>query len=132
MKPVLLFAHLVVGILMFLAFMVVAISTPTERNPAGEAGLYAPVLAIGAGTTLLLNRTRFGGSKGKLARDLMVFGGSLGSAALWLADEAETPVTNVKLWLDFGLVLVMVAGLALIAMVLLFIYRYRDSDPENL
>ena len=126
MNKLLLFAHLAVAIFMVLAFLTAVISTPTERQPSGEAGLYAPVMAIGVGTLLLLNRTRFGGSRGKLIRELMVIAGSMGSAVLWLADAAETHVTNWKLWSDFGLALSLVAILALMALGLILMYRADD------
>lgn len=105
-------AHVFVFI--FMVSGILAGGRTTEENPIGEPGLYAAVLFLCVVATLVLNETNFGGTWGKRIRRWMAILGSFGSAALWLAAEAETSVFNWKLWTDLGIVSAILAILVVV------------------
>ena len=92
-------------VLMVLAAIVATVQTPaTEEDPAGVAGIYAPLIAFCAAIMLLFDYWKLGDGRYRLARRIFIAVATAVSTLLWLADSVETHPTNAKLWGDLGVV----------------------------
>ena len=90
-----------VGILSFVTALT-AVATP--ENPAGVAGLYAPLIALSVASMFLVEAFGVGIWPSRRWRGAIVGIGSLASAYLWIADEAGVHPRDPNLLLDLSLI----------------------------
>ena len=114
------------------AFVTALRSDITTENPAGEAGLYSPLIALSLLCRLpfLLFAENFvlDAWLPRRARGTFVGVGSLASAYLWIADEAGIHPSNLKLLADLSFIWIAAAIVVSIFMAAVFL---RDRSNQN-
>ncbi len=108
------------------AFLATLLSTPTQEDPTGGAGLFAPVVALCVAAMVLAEAIRAGGLQIRRAPGIFIGLGSMASAYLWMADAGETHPREPVLLGTLALLFVMGAILA-VPVIALFV----KSQPNN-
>ena len=121
---VLYFVGSTVGIVAFITAMTTA---ATENNPAGVAGLYAPLIALSVASMFFVEAFGVGIWPSRRWRGAIVGVGSLASAYLWIADEAGIHPRDPKLLLDLSLVWI-AASIISSTLILAVILSNRSSE----
>lgn len=107
------------------AFVAALRSQVTEGNPSGEAGLYAPVIALSVAAMVFAEVFGVDSRISRRWRAICIGVGSLLCAYLGMADGAKVHPSNLKLLFDISVVWI-IAAIASFALVILIVYR--DSD----
>ena len=96
-----------------IAFIIPLLNTPTDQDPAREAGLFAPVVALCVAAMILAESIKAGGLQVRRIPGIFIGLGSMGSAYLWMAEasdahprDLELPVTLVILFAIAALMVV--------------------------
>ena len=102
-------------------------SEETVANPSGEAGLYAPVIALSVATMLL---AEVFGVDSRISRRWRAVGIGIGSwlsAYLWMADGAKVHPSNLILLFDLSMlwILAAIVSFALVPWIIGVILIYR-------
>ena len=107
-----------------LAFIVPMITPSTEENPTGDAGLYAPVVALSVAAMILTQAVQSGGLRSRPVPGIFIGLGSMASAYLWIADEAGAHPLNPEL----PLVLLLIFGLVALTTVAIPIFALMSKS----
>ena len=97
--------YCVAGTVAILAFYTALTTDGTDEDPAGVAGLYAPLIALSVAFMIVAEAFRLGTRLFVWLRAIGIGVGSSLSAYLWMADEAEVHPSNLKLLFDLSPVL---------------------------
>ena len=123
----------ILGIVTFVASM---IAEPTAANPAGEAGLYAALVALCTAGIILAEALRE--SKDHLLPKICIGLGTLATAYLWIADEAGVHPKNPNLLGNVLLLYLLAAGVFSMPMLLIitsgasnWLSRGRSSGKDG-
>ncbi len=126
-----LWLHVTVGVMALAAFVATLREPPTEENPAGVAGIYAPFIAFCAAIMLLFDYWKLGDGRYRLARRIFIAVATAVSTLMWLADAVKMHPTNAKLWGDFGVVWAIVGvGVAFLMLIVALVLRQDHDDRE--
>ena len=120
----------VAGTVAVIAFYTALTTDGTDENPAGEAGLYAPLIALSVAFMIVAEAFRLGTRLFVWLRAIGIGVGSSFSAYLWMAEEVEVHPSNLKLLFDLSIVWVLAAIWTFLIMPVLIavILFFRDSD----
>ena len=110
------------------AFVTALRSDITTENPAGEAGLYSPLIALSVAVLFFAENFVLDAWLPRRVRGTFVGVGSLASAYLWIADEAGIHPINLKLLADLSFVWIAAAIVVSIFMAAVFL---RDRSNQN-
>ena len=110
------------------AFITAMTSEMTQDNPSGEAGLYAPLVALSVAVLFLVEAFDVGVWPSRRLRIVAVGLGSLASAYLWIADEAGVHPSDPKLIVDL---LVVWIAVAVVASTLILAVILGNRGDEN-
>ena len=110
-----------------LAFATPLLTSPTDENPTGDAGLSAPVVALCTAALILSQAMSAGGLQIRRLPSIGIGLGSVASAYLWMADEAGTHPLDPRLPIFIG---VLLAFAALMTLMTLFPLIALKSKPR--
>ena len=105
----------VVPVAALIAFMVPFLIAPTDQDPTGGAGLFAPVVALCVVAMILTEAIKAGGLKIRRIPSISIGLGSIGSAYLWMAAESNAHPLDPELPLALAILFAMAAALTLAA-----------------
>ena len=98
-----------------IAFIIPLLNTATDEDPAREAGLFAPVVALCVAAMILAESTKAGGLQVRRVPGIFIGLGSMASAYLWMAEASDVHPRDFELPLTlailFGLAALMLRGL---------------------
>ena len=87
------------------AFLIPFLNAPTDQDPTGGAGPFAPIVALCVAAMILAESVKGGGLQIRRMPSIFIGLGSMGSAYLWMAAESdahpldpELPLTLVILF----------------------------------
>ena len=122
--------YCVAGIVAVVAFYTALTTDGTDEDPAGVAGLYAPLIALSVATMIVAEAFRVSTHLFLWLRAIGIGVGSSLSAYLWMAEEAEVHPSDLGLLFDLSRVWIAAAivSFALIPVVIAVIVSARDSD----
>ena len=72
-----------------IAFLIPFLSAPTDQNPTGGAGPFAPIVALCVAPMILAEAVKGGGLQIRRIPSIFIALGSMGSAYLWMAAESD-------------------------------------------
>ena len=88
-----------------IAFIIPLLNAPTDQEPTGGAGLFAPVVALCVAAMILTEAIKAGGLQVRRIPSISIGLGGMGSAYLWMAEannahprDLELPLTLVILF----------------------------------
>ena len=70
-----------------IAFLIPFLDAPTEQDPTGSAGPFAPIVALCVAAMILAESVKGGGLRIRPIPSIFIGLGSMGSAYLWMAAE---------------------------------------------
>ena len=92
-----------------IAFMVPFLTPPTDQDPTGGAGLFAPVVALCVAAMILTEAMKAGRLKIRRIPSIFIGLGSMGSAYLWMAAESDAHPLDPELPLALIILFAMAA-----------------------
>ncbi len=118
------------GFVAIIAFYTALTTDGTKEDPAGVAGLYAPLIALSVASMVVAEAFRVSTRLFLWLRAIGIGVGSSLSAYLWMAEEAEVHPSNLNLLFDLSVVWVLAAIVSFVLMPFLIavILSFRDSD----
>ena len=94
-----------------IAFIFPLLNAPSDQDPTGGAGLFAPVVALCVAAMILTEAIKAEGLKVRRIPGILIGLGSMGSAYLWMATESDAhpldPELPVTLAILFGIAALM-------------------------
>ena len=72
-----------------ISFSIPLLTTPTDQDPTGGAGAFAPLVAICVAAMILAEAANAGGLQIRKIPGVLIALGSMASAYLWMAAESE-------------------------------------------
>ena len=116
--------YVVTGTFAIVVFLGALTTDPTEKDPSGEAGFFAAMLALCAAAIFIAETANAKSTSIRRAPGIFLGIVTLASAYLWIAAEAGVHPANPVLFGQIGFIWLLCAILAvLIAMMLLFIRK---------
>ena len=68
-----------------IAFLIPFLNAPTDQDPTGSAGPFAPIVALCVAAMILAKSVKGGGLRIRRMPSIFIGLGSMGSAYLWMA-----------------------------------------------
>lgn len=94
-----------------IAFMIPFLNAPTDQDPTGGAGSFAPIVALCVAAMFFAESVGGGGLRIRRMSSIFIGLGSMGSAYLWMAAESDAhpldPQLPLLLAILFGMAAVM-------------------------
>ena len=115
------------ALIAIVAFLSPLLTSPTEENPTGNAGLFAPVIALCTAAVVLTQAVKAGGLKFQRIPSIFIGVGSMASAYLWIAAEARAHPADPALP---GVLLVLLVVTALSTIAIPFL-AMGDKPPSH-
>ena len=87
----------VAAVAALIAFMIPLLTAPTDEDPTGGAGLFAPVVALCVAAMILTEAIKAEGLQIRRIPSIFIGLGGMGSAYLWMAAESDAHPLNPEL-----------------------------------
>ena len=100
-----------------LAFMVPILTAPTDQDPTGGAGLFAPVVALCVAAMILTEAIKAERLQIRWVPSIFIGLGSMGSAYLWMAAESDAHPLDPEL--PLALIILFAAAALMLAVSLI-------------
>ena len=111
-----------------IAILATTFSASTADNPAGLAGVYAPLVALCTASIAFTQVIHPGGQRQRNVARIAIGLGSIVSAYLWLASESELHPTSLELLRGMGLVILVTATLTVVVPIGMLLSRSHSQD----
>ena len=92
-----------------IALLIPFLTAPTDQDPTGGAGPFAPIVALCVAAMILAEAVRGGGLQIRRMPSIFIGLGSMGSAYLWMAAESEVHPLDPELPLALAVLFAMAA-----------------------
>ena len=92
-----------------IAFLIPFLNSPTDQDPTGSAGPFAPIVALCVAAMILAESVRSGGLQFRRVPSIFIGLGSMGSAYLWMAAESNAHPLDPELPLTLAILFAMAA-----------------------
>ena len=92
-----------------IAFLIPFLNAPTDQDPTGGAGPFAPIVALCVAAMILAEAVRGGGLQIRRMPSIFIGLGSMGSAYLWMAAESDAHPLDPELPLALAILFAMAA-----------------------
>ena len=102
-----------------ISFVMPFLEPPTDQDPTGGAGSFAPIVAVCVGAMIVAEAVRSEGLQIRWKPGICIGLGSMGSAYLWMAAESDAYPRNLELPLTLILLSVMAAVVVTVPMIAL-------------
>lgn len=119
--------HWVVLVMAVIAIVVTVFTPATEQDPAGFAGISAPIVALCTATVALTQAVFGGGLQIGRTKGIIVGVGSVLSAYLWMADAADSHVLS----LEVPTTLLILFALAAMVVLVVTLGAQEDNPQSN-
>ncbi len=122
--------YCVASVVAVVAFYTALTTDGTDEDPAGVAGLFAPLIALSVAAMIVAEAFRVSANLFLWLRAIGIGFVSSLSAYLWMAEEAEIHPSNLKLLFDLSVVWVVAAIVSFVLMPILIAVMliFRDAD----
>ena len=119
-----------ISLVVIAAFWAALSATPMDDDPTGGAGTFAPIIALCTAAMWLSESVFARNSKGpRPIPSVLMAGGMLASAYLWMASEAETHPLDPTLATQL-VILAIASGIATISIPLMLLGNLRRNSDE--
>ena len=92
-----------------IAFLIPFLNAPTDQDPTGSAGPFAPIVALCVAAMILAESVNGGGLQIRRMPSIFIGLGSVGSAYLWMAAESDAHPLDPELPLTLAILFAMAA-----------------------
>ena len=92
-----------------IAFIIPLLNAPTDQDPTGAAGLFAPVVALCVAAMILTEAIKAGGLQVRRIPSIFIGLGGMGSAYLWMAEASDAHPRDLELPLTLVILFVIAA-----------------------
>ena len=106
--------HWVIAIIAVATFTAALLTSPTNENPTGNPGLFAPIVALCTAAMILTQAVNGKGVKIQRFPGILIGIGSLASAYLWMAAEANIHPADPELLRTISIIWIAVAVVTII------------------
>ena len=113
-----------------ISFSIPMMTTATEQDPTGGAGIFAPLVAICVAAMVLAEAVNARGLQIRKWPGILIAIGSMASAYLWMADAGETHPREPILLGTLALLFIMGAILA-VPVIALFVNSQPNDKSSN-
>ena len=96
-----------------IAFLIPFLKAPTDQDPTGSAGPFAPIVALCVAAMILAESVKRGGLRIQRMPSIFIGLGSMGSAYLWMATESGAHPLDPELPLTLAILFAMAVTLTL-------------------
>ena len=115
-----------------IAFLIPFLNAPTDQDPTGGAGPFAPTVALCVAAIILAESVKGGGLRVRRMPSIFIGLGSIGSAYLWMAAESGAHPLDPGLSLTLALLFAMAGTLTLTVVVVpLIAWSKSRSDGQS-
>lgn len=119
--------HWVMVLMITCVFLGALLTAPTDEDPAGNARLFAPIIALCTASMVLARAMKGCGPQLRSIPSLFFGLGSMAIAYLWIADAAAVHSAN----LSFLLILLILFGVVALPMTPLLLSAPWDNPQSN-
>ena len=112
-----------------IAFLIPFLNAPTDQDPTGGAGPFAPIVALCVAAMILAEAVRGGGLQIRRMPSIFIGLGSMGSAYLWMAAESDAHPLDPELPLALAILFAMAA--VMVSIPLLARSKTQSDDQSS-
>ena len=113
-----------------IAFFIPFLNGPTDQDPTGGAGPFAPIVALCVAAMILAESVKAGGMQFRRMPSIFIGLGSMGSAYLWMAAESDAHPLDPELPLTLAILFAMAAVMLTVPLIAWSKSR-SDGQPSD-
>ena len=114
-----------------IAFLIPFLNAPTDQDPTGSAGPFAPIVALCVAAMILAEAVKGGGLQIRRIPSVFIGLGSMGSAYLWMAAESGTHPLDPELPVALAILFALAALILAFSLFTLGISRSRGQSSSD-